>query len=199
MTIQSFIQKSILQTGLFVSALFLALPSHAAVVITPANSIPGTAAMGPSNCEPSCVYQTFGLTNDGSLQLLYKADVGTENNPATVESGLYASSYMTTFSLSALDPSAALIEYVSGSAIQCPSCYLAIKDGNATPAYYFFNLATWNGTDALDLSGFWPSQGAISHVSIWGVSTPGEVPEPATLALLGFGMLGVAALRRRAS
>lgn len=197
MSIQSSITKALVQAGLAACASLLAVAANAAVLISPATSIAGTAGMGPSNCEAACVYETFGLTNDGSLVLLYKADVGDEEDPATTESGTYAGSYKTTFSDSALDPSAALIEYVSGSVIECPSCYLAIKDGNQTPAYYFFNLADWDGLEDLSFSGFWPARGAISHISIWGKSTPTDVPEPATLALLGLGLLGVAAMRRR--
>ena len=53
----------------------------------------------------------------------------------------------------------------------------------------------WNSIDTLDLTGFWQNQGAISHVTIFGGSTP--VPEPATMLLLGTGLVGLAATARR--
>ncbi|OQW32185.1 MAG: hypothetical protein A4E20_03435 [Nitrospira sp. SG-bin2] len=56
--------------------------------------------LGPANCEPGCVYNAFGLPNDGSLSLLYKADVGT----TVSEEGTFAGSYSTTFLNSTLDP-----------------------------------------------------------------------------------------------
>ncbi|MFN3681728.1 MAG: hypothetical protein ACK4VP_06780, partial [Nitrospira sp.] len=59
-----------------------------------------TPPTGPSNCEPGCVYQAFGLVNDGSLSLLYKADVGT----AVSESGSFASNYDTTFKVLVMPP-----------------------------------------------------------------------------------------------
>jgi hypothetical protein len=179
----------------------MALSAQAAVINLDPTS-PGiiggdtlTPPTGAANCEPGCVYDAFGLANDGSLELLYKADVGSG------DSGDFADSYNTVFSNTANDPSDATISYILGQpAIVCPSCYLAIKDGNATPSYYFYDLSGWDGVSDIVLTGFWPNGGAISHVSIWGLEQPQfDVAEPATLGLLGLSLLGFGLARRRRS
>lgn len=174
----------------------LALSTTAqALSITP--STPGVSMylFPPSNCAPGCVYNAFGLPNDGSLQLLYKADSAREGGTPSNEEGLFASSYSTVFSNSLQNST---ITFGSGSSINCGVCYLVVKDGNHAPNYYFFDLNQlgWNGTDALELTGFWPGPGSISHVDIWGVSER-SVPEPGTLGLLGLGLAGMAAGMRR--
>jgi len=148
---------------------------------------------------------------DCGLNLLtevYKQDVGGG------ESGSLAGSYTTTFANTATDPQEATIVYNGGSFIDCTApetCYLLVKDGNATPAAYVFNLTgIWDGKETLNLSGFWPTNGAISHVSLYGGVTPSSssstssstgttVGEPGTtaLALLGVGMIGLALRSRR--
>src|SRR5688500_8924377 len=125
--------------------------------------------------------------------LLYKSNVsGTTGLGA--DQGPYASSYQTLFSNTATDPSDALITYLSGSAIGCSVCYLLVKDGNNNPAQYLFDISSWDGLEAIVLTGFWPSQGAISNVAIYS-GTP--VPEPGTLLLLSMGATGLIARRLR--
>jgi hypothetical protein len=128
---------------------------------------------------------------------LYKQDQG-----AGSDSGILAGYYTTTFLDTPTDPSGATIaQTVAGAA--APSSvakYLLVKDGNQIPAWYLFDLETlgWNGTDTLSMSGFWPGNGAISHVSLYGTQPERTVPDGgATAALLGMGVLGLAAIRRK--
>lgn len=124
------------------------------------------------------------------LNELYKANQG----------GSDGDDYTTTFSNSATDPEDATIEWDGGGFISCvtETCILVVKDGKHSPAVYVFDITGWDGQDQINLTAFWPQQGAISNVSIWGGSST-SVPEPGTLALLGIGLFGMGAMRRRLS
>lgn len=183
--------------SIFAVTLALVGANAQALTITPSTSGVIAANLGQSNCEAGCVYNAFGLTNDGTLDLLYKGAVG------NIDEGTFAASYNTVFANTESDPSDATITHIAGLSIVCPECYLAIKDGNQNPSYYFYNLSSWNGTETIELRDFWPEQGAISHVSIWGregITPPtGTAPEPSLIALLGLGLLGFGTTQLRKS
>jgi hypothetical protein len=151
------------------------------------------------------INNAFGSTYTG-LTSVYKADVGT----TVIETGSFADNYSTVFSNTATDPEDALITWDGGlePKITCPTCFVIVKDGAATPAQYLFDLGSWDGVE-LSLINFWTGigqagSGAISHVEIYSSSstsstTSGDtgIPEPGVLGLLGIGLLGQAFLLRQ--
>lgn len=166
--------------------------SASALNITPA-TVPQWTGANNNNMNANQVAAAIGVANN-SLTAVYTQNVG------GTEEGSFKTSYNTTFSNSPQDPSAALIDYISGSSITGNSIYLYVKDGNQNPAWYIFNISSWNGTEDLVLSGFWPEQGAISHVTILtGTSSGGDrVPDAGgTLALFGLALGSLSLVRRK--
>ena len=174
--------------------------AHAAFSVTPESDfLIDTGTQTSTSQIVSYLQANWGLTTE-----LYKQDVEDEDgNLNPPDSGTYALSYSTTFSLDPNDPSAATITWGGGSYIGelGENPYLLVKDGKADPAWYLFDLGLggWDGQAELQLTIFWPGKGAISHVSIFDGPEPGtpQVPLPSSAYLLGSALLLLPAVLRR--
>jgi hypothetical protein len=134
----------------------------------------------------------FGYSNGYSY---YKSEVD-----GGAESGNFASSYTTTYDPPS-DPEDATISWdglPKPHISAADPLWLVVKDGAAhDPIWYVLDISVpgiWDGKEDIVLTGFWPNGGAISHLEIVG-TTP--VPEPATMLLVGVGLIGIAGLGRK--
>lgn len=167
----------------------LALPAHATdITLTPSTALCGS---------PACLAQTGNDTSTAVINSIIFSTYGvteayTMNYPGGVgdESGAAAAWYNTTFNA---DASGGAVTWNGPGTISGPT-YFLVKDGNQTPAWYLFNISNWDGKSTIDFSGFWPGNGSISHVSIFGTTS---VPDGGSMAmLLGMALMGLAGVRR---
>lgn len=172
--------------GLLVLAALLVAGHAQALMLSPSDldQMTDQTHTGKPALHAEDVADLFGTTS--SLSLFYKAEY------RGADSGLYKDSYMTMFGG---DPNSADIYHWEGAKINCVECYLVVKNG-AQPQYLFdLSARNWDGKN-LSLRHFYENtQGAISHIAIFGAVA--QVPEAGALVLMGLGLLGLGLARRR--
>jgi hypothetical protein len=184
--------KTIVIRSILAGSFLLSLITPLSAVVI--NIAPSDAILSGNQTGQTQIDAFIASTLNGATEA-YKKDVD-----GGVETPL-VNSYNTTFN-PASEPSGATITYEGGPIVN-PSAYLLVKDGNATPAWYLFNLTGlgWTGIETLELTGFWENtQGAISHVALYGGGGTGirGVPDGgSTIALLGGALMLLGALARR--
>jgi hypothetical protein len=192
--------KSILkQTLLGATIGAIALVNTNALPITPSTGILNTSRWegdNQANLNANQIAGIVGLT-PGDLTERYKNNVddGEEGSP-------FDASYTTTYFNLPGDPEEATIHWDGdpNPFINTIPKYLYVKDGNSDPAFYVFDITSWDGKEDLVLTEFWPGNGAISHIAILSGDgiPPSQTPDGgATAALLGLGFLGLAAMSRK--
>jgi hypothetical protein len=186
---------------MFTALTMNSLPANA-LIIDPTYTPQSTTVLSSNLGACTSINAAFGTSlNCTSLELQYKVSFG------DADSGPAATWYDTVFGEFAEegppseDPSGAVISWVGSSKINCPACYLIVKDGNNQPAQYLFDISdTWNGTDTINIAGLWPGsvRGAISNVAIWASNGTDSVPAPMPLTLISLGafLLGLGLVRQ---
>jgi hypothetical protein len=153
----------------------------------------GTSTDGEPTANPDAAEISALVGN--TVNELYRKEVD-----GGAEYGGFQDDYYTEFYNTPTDPAEATIFWNGPDFITCDAtnpCYLTVKDGDQDPNVYVYDItAAWDGKEHIHMTGFWPEQGAISWVGIFGGDSS-KVPEPGTMALLGLGLVGMGLMRRR--
>jgi len=91
----------------------------------------------------------------------YKDDQGESESESGFAKRWYSTTYNRQSSRAEIIWDGATDPYITGPT------YLLVKGRKDKPAWYLFDISSWDGKSSISLLGFWPRKGPISYVSIF--------------------------------
>jgi hypothetical protein len=189
-----------LNTAAAVSLGLLSLPAHAAFTAIPFD---GTDCSGGAfaNCWASETGTgTSTLLPDGASPSIYKRNSGINNTPTGAEAfGNFGTIDGTEFAITYIGGASNILQWTYTPGTGDPNVlYFTIKQANKYVLFFDAGGPTPIFSGSIALSPHFAQPG-WSHITFFdsGRTPPPSVTEPATIGLLGAGLLGLAALRRR--
>lgn len=175
--------------GLVAAALaFFATQAQADLLLTEGDADFSGPGFTPFKTDADWLEGVVGSEED--LFLLYK------DEPDGEEEGSWSHSYSTSYGTDGDGDLTSLWIKNDGDYTFSGALWLVVKDGRKhDPAWYVFDISSWDGSEDIHVDGLFPLGGSISNVQIFGPES--AIPEPGTLALFGAALIGIGLARRR--
>jgi hypothetical protein len=185
---------------------FMAMPANASIVACNDASAPdpctnADASYGNASSDLTPPHYIIGVLSGEANELAFVEDV------TNTDLDLFAKHENGTTDLKTTDPGTFTVTETNGGlwtlswdTVNWDIRFILVKDGSGGAGGHHYSLWAVTTDQFRDGDGtvsLVAGAGGISHITVFGQNNPTEVPEPATLLLLGAGLVGTVVYTRR--